>query len=324
MTKYKCLDCDHVFDGDLSTMQCPSCGSPNIKKAKTGLKINSKWLVIVAVALGLLGLIVLFSREGSKLEASLDVDSGFIVIEANGPSITTLFNDYKVVVFNEQNQQHGEFFFIKKKNVAQYSVIQLMEGCCYTFNIERKDSKSIDNLTWKTSNEYCVPIPPVKPEIKDIEHGIPDHTNLVWNHVKIIMRKQGNFIYTIGDKSQDSNEFDNIKPGTYTVTVENEKGVQVTQELILSPIRKLDPPLTIEQIQNIFDQVSSGEMTPTTAQDKLAVGHVSLAKTIQPDIQSLWGALMEAYMGVKFKVNSFENDPNTNKIKSGSLNLSKR
>ena len=65
-------------------------------------------------------------------------------------------------------------------------------------------------------------------------------------------------------------------------------------------------------------------MSASAAQDKLAEGNVNLSSTIHPDIRTLWGALMEAAMGEKFKVNSFDNDPNTNKIKSGSLSLTRR
>ena len=169
------------------------------------------------------------------------------------------------------------------------------------------------------------PVPPVKPEIDHIDPGIADHTALVWNKVKVVMKQDGDFTYSIGDISQTSPEFNGIKPGSYTVTVKNADGVTATQPLVLKDIKKLDPPLTIQQVQDIFDKVSSGKMSASTAQDKLAGGNVNLSKTIQPgDIKTLWGALMEAAMGERFKVNSFDNDPNTNKIKSGSLSLSKK
>ncbi|MGN1156033.1 MAG: hypothetical protein ACI4TK_07635, partial [Agathobacter sp.] len=176
----------------------------------------------------------------------------------------------------------------------------------------------------KTNHMYCVPITPVKPEIDRIEIGIADNEALVWNKVKVIMKKSGNFTYTIGDKSQTSPEFNNIKPGSYTVIVKNDNGVSVSQPIVLRDIKKLSPPLSLAQIQDIFDKVSSGTMSATVAQDKLAEGNVNLTRTIQPDIRTLWGALMEASMGEKFRVISFENDPNTNKIKSGSLNLLKK
>ena len=325
MEKYKCEDCGHVFEGDLSTMQCPECGSSNIKKDK-GPGIPPKYLVIAAAALGIIGLIALLLGGGEdKIDASMRVTGEVITIDVEGPSAATLNKEYKVVVYDEQNRSHGVASFVNKKKNAQYSTMNMMEGQCYTFNIERKDGKSIKDLHWKTSHEYCVPTPPVKPVIDHIEHGTADHNDLVWNKVKVVMKQEGNFTYSIGGTSQKSPVFNGVKPGSYTVTVRNEDGATATQPLVLKEIKQLPPPLTLAEIQDIFDKVSAGRMTASAAQDKLAEGNVNLSQTIQPgDIRTLWGALMEAAMGEKFKVNSFENDPNTNKIKSGSLNLSKQ
>ncbi len=324
MAKYKCEDCGLVFEGDLSTMRCPNCGSSNIKKAKSGFNISKRWLAIGAAVLGVVGLIIALAGGDDKLEASMNVDQGVVTIEVEGVSATTLSKEYKVIIFDDQNSPHGEpLGFIHKKRIAQYSVMQLMEGYCYTFSIERKDGKPIKNVIWKTSNRYCVPTPPVKPEIDRIESGKPDREALVWNNVRVVMKKNGNFTYTIGSQVQNKPVFNNVKPGSYTVVVRNEEGVEASQSLVLNDIKSLAPPLTPAQVQDIFDKVSAGTISASDAQEKLAEGNVNLASIITPDISTLWGALMEAEMGVKFRVEGFQNDPNTNKIKSGSLRLSK-
>ena len=306
MAKYKCEDCNHVFEDDLSTMQCPSCGSANIKKVGSGSNSNKKWLAIclalLLLLLGMIGVVIGIGSGDKKLEASLDENQGIISIMVDGLSASTLNKEYNVVILDDQNNLHGEPFGFQLKNkTAQYSVMQLMEGRCYTFNIERKDGKPIKNLIWKSSHVYCVPIPAVKPEIDCIDFGVADHTALVWNHVKVIMKKQGNFTYTIGDKSQSYNEFNNVKPGSYIVVVTNEEGVSVTQPLILNDIKQLDPPLTLAQVQDIIDKMSSGSMSDSAAQDKQADGNVNLSSTIQPDVETLWSALMEAAMGDSFE-----------------------
>ncbi len=323
MIKYKCEDCDHVFEGDLSTMQCPSCGSINIKKANSG-KVNKKWLIICAIILGILELIVFWPSDDS-IEAEMSIERGTVIIVVDGPSASALSKEYKVVIYDDQNSQHGQpLGFDRKKKVATYQVMQLMEGRCYSFSVERKDGKPIKNLVWKNSNEYCVPTSPVKPEIAYIDQGIADHQSLVWNKIRVVMKETGNFTYTLGDITQQNPEFNNIKPGIYTVVVVNEDGVSVSQSLFLKDIDKLASPLTIQQVQSIFDKVSSGSMSASDAQGMLADGNVNLTSTIEPGIKTLWGALMEAAMGVKFRVDNFENDLNTNKIKSGSLNISRR
>lgn len=325
MEKYTCLDCGHNFEGDLSTMECPNCGSTNIKKV-AGPRIPWKYIGIAAAVLGVLIVIFAISGGEDKLEASLQERGNMIIIEVDGVGSAKLEKDYKVVVYDESNKEHGLTAFLKKKKIAQYSKMYMLEGQCYTFNIERKDGASIKNLRWKTSNEYCVPVAPVKPEIDHVEPGVADHVNLVWNNIKVVMKKDGKFSYSIIDgQFQSSPIFNNIQPGSYTIVVQNEEGVIVSQPLILKGIKKLAPPLTLQEVQDIFDKVSNRKMSASDAQDKLAEGSVNLIKVIQPgDIRTLWGALLEAAMGEKFNVNGFENDPNTNKIKSGTLNLSKK
>ena len=90
MAKYKCEDCNHVFEDDLSTMQCPSCGSANIKKAGSGPNINKKWLAICLAALGMIGVIIAIGSGDEKLEASLDENQGIISIMVDGRSLRTV------------------------------------------------------------------------------------------------------------------------------------------------------------------------------------------------------------------------------------------
>ena len=42
MSKYKCNNCGHEFEGDLSTQNCPACGNTNIQK-----KDNTKNIIIM-------------------------------------------------------------------------------------------------------------------------------------------------------------------------------------------------------------------------------------------------------------------------------------
>lgn len=327
MEKYKCENCGHIFEGDLSTTQCPSCGSTYIKKERNGININWKY-VGIAIAI-LVVIIALFAipRKEDKLTASLSKNGDNIVIKVDGVSASILSKNYKVLVFDNRNREHGSTHFLVTKKVATYPIRKMLEGQCYTFNITTKEGKLIQNVEWDSNgNEYCAPTIPVFPEIDHIEIGVADHINLVWNDIKVVMVNEGQFFYSIIDgQFQSSPIFNNIQPGSYMIVVKNKEGVSVSHPLILNDIKKLAPPLTLQEVQDIFDKVADGSMSASAAQDKLAEGNVNLARAIQPgNIRTLWGVLMEAAMGVKFKVNSFENDPNTNKIKSGTLKISKK
>jgi len=315
------------------------------KEDKAPKKKNLLWLWITLGAVGVLAIVgvVLFLVLGNAshtISATLTEKGGTILIEVSGERPSTLKSDFKVIVYDDNNNVHAPIFFNGSESRVRYSTTNLLEGGCYTFNVERKDGKYIKDLIWTTTNRYCVPVTEpvqvvetidtvpapviVKPEIERITNGVPNSQKGVWNKVVVIMKDTTvSYTYTIGDITQKSPEFNGLKPGNYTVTVETEDGYSTTAPLLLNSIKKLDAPLTVAEVQAIFDKVSDGSMSASVAQNKLAVGNVNLATVIEPDIRTLWGALMEAAMGEKFQVVSFTNDPNTNKIKSGTLKLSR-
>lgn len=131
--------------------------------------------------------------------------------------------------------------------------------------------------------------------------------------------------YSIGGGWQSDNVFRNVTPGHYVASAKNESG-EVSADFFLPNIKKLPKPLTLQEIQNVLDAVSNGRMTPSAAQEKLAAGNVNLTRPITTgeggSISTLWSVFQEAQWGTRFKVRNFQNDPNTNKIKSGSLDIS--
>jgi hypothetical protein len=327
MAKFKCLDseCGQFFDGDMATMQCPHCGSTEFKKV--GGTIPWKVIGIIGgVLIAIIIIVALLIPSPDQPVASMEEKDGqILVIEVKNVKETKLKSDYKLVVYDETNGIHQVLNFNGKTNLLQYDISYMLSGMCYNFALERKDGKHIDNLRWTTSTQYCVPLPPAKPVIKSIEIGAPDVEKQVYKKVTIYMEEEGDFTYVIGDIKQSSPEFMDLKPGDYTVYVSNSAGVKTSQEIILNKIKRLPPPLTLAQIQSVFDKVSRGAMSASVAQDSLANGNVNLSTTIQPgDIQTLWGALMEAAMGESFVIGDFQNNPNTNKIKSGTLKLSRK
>lgn len=85
--------------------------------------------------------------------------------------------------------------------------------------------------------------------------------------------------------------------------------------------QKVSPALTKEDVQSIIDDVTDGKNSSGYAQGKLARGSVFLKKPVGNGIITLWDVLVSASVGYKFEVVSFEIDTNTNKIKSGTLEV---
>ena len=329
MAKFKCLDskCGQFFDGeDMTTTQCPHCGSTEFEKV--GGNIPWKIIGIIGGILVVVIIIIAMLSSSDHPIASMQDKGHVLVLEVKNVKEAKLQKEYRFVVYDETNSMHQVLNFNGKTNLVQYDVSYMLLGQCYNFALERKDGKRIENLKWSTSTRYCVPVPPAppaKPVIESIEIGASDSERQVYKKVTIYMKEEGDYTYVIGDIKQSSPEFTDLKPGEYTVYVSNSDGVETSQEIILKKIKRLPPPLTLTQIQSVFDKVSSGAMSASVAQDSLANGNVDLYTTIQPgDIKTLWGALMQAAMGESFVVGGFQNNPSTNKIKSGTLKLSRK
>ena len=87
--------------------------------------------------------------------------------------------------------------------------------------------------------------------------------------------------------------------------------------------------ISLAEAQRIFDMVSNGKMTEGQALTSLSKGRVALSSTTDGK-QTLIEVLHEMEMGaaiddpVFYNIVSFQTDPNTGKIKSGTLMIEKR
>lgn len=331
---FTCKDCGNTFTGGPATKTCPNCGSSNIKVGKNGGG-STRWVKLLAIVVAVIIIIILLlkSCNGCRgpLEASLITDDPMMVkIELSGQSNLSA---YRVQVLNGTDLVET-MGFPARSNIVSFDKIRMLAGVCYNFRIVTKDGKSVE-VHWKTGTQYCVEMPPPAPVIASIDQE-PDRDRKVYR-VMIIIADTSNADYyalqlrdeeTETDNDwQSSNVFNNVAPGEYVAYAKNGTGVS-DQPIYLREIKDLPKPLTMQEIQSILDAVSRGGMSPSAAQDKLADGHVDLKRPISmPDggsISTLWSLLMEASQGTHFKLKGFQNDPNTNRIKSHSLDVSLR
>lgn len=322
MAKYKCNECGHIFEGDLATMECPQCGSGNIKKASTfGNKGGIIGIIAVVGVLLLVG-ISLFFHQDKEITAVYEVKGGNIEFTVKGVKQVTLQKDYQIVIYDSENQTITQLSFYNGKPICDMNI--LIVGETYTFQLTKSNQPV--SAKWLHGNQYTVPEPLSVPVIKHINTGIADYEKKVWNKVTIEMEKKGDFTYQIGNIEQTSNVFNGLKPGDYIVKVTNEDGTSCEQSFILSEIKDLPKSLTKQDIQNILDKVANKSMDVRDAlHDLTGGGNVDLATTIEDgNISNLYDLLRQTSFGkLHFQVESFEIDPNTHKIKNKTLKVRK-
>ena len=331
---FTCKSCGHVFEGGPATKKCPVCGSSEIKVGGNG-KLP-KWVKPVLIAVAIIIVIILLLKGcnscSRSLEPSLTVKSGMVIVTIDNVPSHKLKSDYNVQVLFQQ-ELLGTMGFNTKTGEYNYALSNLLVGNCYTFRVVTKKGQPVAKVQWKTSNQYCLETPPPAPSF-EVEI-VPNEETKRYTVTIIVddtsSADQFAFESAHADESgikwQSSNEFRNVEHGEYVAYARNSSGIHSVPKF-LPIIKKKPKPLTASQIQGVLDAVSAGRMTVSTAQDSIASGNVNLRKSIHTSdggtLSTLYAVFIEASTGTYFKLQGFQIDQRTNKIMSGSLDVSVR
>lgn len=330
---FTCKSCGHVFEGGPATRKCPVCDSSDIKVGGNG-KLP-KWVkpVLIAVAIIIVIILLLKCTGGDPtLQPALSEKGGMVIVTIDNVPSHKLKSNYNVQVLFGQ-EILGIMGYNSKAGEYNYALSNLLVGNCYTFRVVTKKGDPVEKVQWKTSSQYCLETPPPAPSF--IVESIPNEETKRYT-VTIIVDETSNadqFAFESAQSDglsinwQSSNEFRNVESGEYVAYARNSSGIH-SEPKFLPVIKKKPKPLTASQIQGVLDAVSAGRMTVSTAQDSIASGNVNLRKSIHTSeggtLSTLFSVLQEASWGTYFKLQGFQIDQRTNKIMSGSLDVSVR
>ena len=266
--RFTCKKCGCTFEGDASTRLCPGCGSNEIKVGK-GSTTMPKWVKIVVIAVAVIILIILLLKGcggNSDLTARLIDESPVSVkIELSGVNKNRL-KDYKVQMLLGTDVQDTRKFN-SKSGLAIFPYEIMLPSTCYNFRIVYKDGKPVENMRWITTTQKCMPEKeklPEAPVISEIEQ-LPDRDNKVYTVTIIIADSSSADLYSLlpegvepsDDSWQSDNVFKNIKPGLYTAFAKNGQLQACYPVVYLPEIKELPKPLTLQEIQKIFQALIS-------------------------------------------------------------------
>lgn len=309
-----------------------------VSKSQTFAKIiaDIKKMKVLVTVVGMITFLLFACGNKDEGTANWVYNRGDIEIEVKGVKHSRLHKSYIVEIIDD-NAQHIAYKEFDENGKCKYPTVNMIEGSCYTFRILTKDKKSTnDRIKWDRFPKYCMDNPLTPPHIETITKTI-DRDNNVYI-VGVVLDSTANAKEFACMKGEYTNEdIDNLNLKWQSDTIFKIKGEdavvtffarndvgQSTHQDFFEVITPLPKPLSKSEAQMIMDAVSNGQMSPSVAQDKLAGGNCNLKHAVDGDIKTLWGILMEADNGTKFRINSFVLDENTNKIKSGSLDIDLR
>jgi len=338
MVKYKCNDCGKTFKGDYSTKVCPECKSENITEVTTlfANKTNKLLFWAIIVVAMLTGVALFFFLKPTTVEAVLTDDETFVKVAVSGVSVEDLEELYQVQVYTEEGLSKEVLFFDGEHDYVSYNKSYLLPGRLYSFVLEKIGGGTIPNLVYD-NKEYRLdageenvegtldaPID-VGPEIVEINQGKPNLTTRKYDGVTIVVKDEGEYTFTLGDKEQNTNVFNKVAAGDYVVKVTDAQGRTSEKTLTLPDIPVKIEKVTVAQAQSVFDNLRnhSNGMTLGKARTILASSDVKLLRPAGEN-STLFEALTDAdAFGTEFIVVSFDTDE-LGKIKSGTLVLRKK
>lgn len=288
------------------------------------------WAYIAAGTLLVIILLVSFLNFSAKPELKLTCDAvtGDAVVEIHGLSKSKMRNYRVAVIFGTSVEN---LIPIDSKGVAIYPEYKMLDGECYTFNlVTAKKQESVKQVTWRTANTYCKPVPsdetpdPIVSYSTEWNRSKEPYSHTVTIHVANLAQLPST-IYILGDRQQRDSVFRGIAPGEYEAVV-RAGGKSSTLQLILGNIPEPRKSITKQEVQEVFNQVSEGKLSAGAALQRISVGAVKLAATVD-GMGSLTEVLHEMEMGyvmgdpVCYTVVGFSVNPNTGLIQSGTLKV---
>ena len=308
---------------------------------KSGLTANKgdnspkKFKVIVGICIAVLVLLIILLLRGcnssAKMELSMECDEfGDLTFKIEGVSKSKMKN-YRVAVINGNDLV--DTMLINSKGLAKYSVINMLDGECYTFKIV--DAKTLSFVPSTKDTTYCKPGYEDEDTDECLAPGAvscdyePNRKNKPYSYTVTIhvdnISKLSNVVYLLDRREQRDSIFRGVAPGNYEVVVRVGNKYSSCQ-VILDNINDNCNPITLSEVQKIFNQVSGGKLSAGAAYDQIATGYVMLASPVDGK-SSLQDLLHEMEFGAKiddpvyYTVVSFSTNPNTCHIQSGTLKV---
>jgi len=289
--KYKCKECGHIFEGDLSTTSCPECGSEDIVPLREGFFSKFPWKKVL-IAIGIIAIIVLAylliraPHHHTQYSISVSQDSVSVYVKAfcvgDSLDLRELRDSCQVLVMDSNDvQMDNPRLFSLKSNKLIYEISMFEPGCTYEVVLsKRKGGMKI------CSASFTIPLPPTPPVIS-VEPAVAetdpnDKCRLLGTYmVKIVVEKGTADKYSIDGDEYSSNVITGVKPRPKNSQYVIVRAYNAEDRLWSDSVSYKLPPINMRalkalsqsEIQQIFDKVAQRKMMAGDALDEIANGN---------------------------------------------------
>jgi hypothetical protein len=260
--KYKCKDCEHVFESDQTVFECPQCGGTNIVEDGNFCTRNKKLCKILAAVITVLILLLLIPDcKGTKVDVD-DSKKGKIVVSLNGEQV----DQYNIIVTRD-----GSDFSTKQYKDKPVNFNFDVPGE-YRLQVKFIGKGKMPELSSYNKGPWIVEPPkqgqkqvgPAIPQISEVKILNTDTKTKTYT-VKIITVVKAvpltDTEFSVDNSTyQSSDIFADLKPGLYTFYVRNVQD----QSLINQFQFNLPPPpsnvLSDADLNNLLARIAKGDI----------------------------------------------------------------
>lgn len=255
MKKYKCKNCGYVFEGDLSTTECPKCNSDNIGIGSKALKIPK---IFIYSAIALIFILVLLNIGDKHIEIRIDQFKSEGYVNLTIQNFKTEYTSNLIVEIERDGAPYAT-----KPITSETMRIDLPTGCYIfssTFSDGRKNPKIIQfgpTICFERDTVEVKP-PPIILNIIEKDSCLTKK----WHVVISAKSKATPLEYSVDNGKTFSQSNKHIlSPGIYDIVVKDANGLTTTQQKILGTIHCPDKPVTLADVQAWLDKLATGDQT---------------------------------------------------------------
>jgi len=252
--KYKCKDCEHVFESDQTVFECPQCGKPNIISVETFWNKYKKPIIIASVIIALLLMLKICSSDGTTVKVEYNTESHKLEVELEGEKV----NQYKIIVTRDGSELSTKLYKDKPVNFSFDIPGEYRLQVKFTGNGEMPQLSPYKKGPWSIEK----PEPPKVPQILEVKILSTDTKTKTYS-VKIItdvnVVPMTDTEFSVDNSTYQSSDVFNLRPGFYTFYARNMINDSIGTSKMNLPDIVVKEPITDVELNKLLRKIANGD-----------------------------------------------------------------
>lgn len=258
--KYKCKDCEHVFESDQTVFECPQCGGTNIIEVGNPITKYKKPIIVISIIIAILLLFKLCRVDGTTVNAKYDNESQRLQVELEGEKV----DQYKIIVTRNGVALPAKEYKDKPVNFSFGVPGKYRLQVKFVGKGKMPEISTYNKGPWIIQPGVTIegPKPPqiLEVKIQNTNTILKTYSVKVITDTKAVPLSDTEFS-TDNSKYQSSDNFADLKPGLYTFYVRNAQDQSLINQFQFNLPTPPDPTkvLSDADLNSLLKRIAKGD-----------------------------------------------------------------